>query len=283
MTTKVGFFQCTNAAPIICYPQILNPSNPDQPLWDGRKVSGFQYELLVNQSVIVNLKVTGISAGSRFLIGEDTVAGVDRYASSPEFEYDPNSTNMCCGTRWGAIYNGSFTWDGNKDSGSPPSFMQIPQSAQIADLHNLAASYVHEAMREFGRPDDSVAGESFDAAQVLPETRVVEWKDGSDLKTINAGIASIVGRLIIQGYNYDYETLTEEGGKATTTFFFGPKVDPALKLVTDWKAALIKATVSASAKEGALLKSFADLKVNSAEAVEGEVKDSTPPKAISPV
>ncbi|KAH6918253.1 hypothetical protein BKA70DRAFT_1393970 [Coprinopsis sp. MPI-PUGE-AT-0042] len=270
MPIKVGFFQCTNCAPIICYPKLYSTSNPDSGsgLWDGRNVSGSTYKLLVNQSVIVNLKATGIAPGTVFLIGEDTVAGVDRYASAPEFEYDPNSTAMVCGSRWGAIYHGSFTWDGTKDTGGVPFSIQSTLTAAQADTNHLAAAYLHEAMRQFGRPDDAMEGAP---CQELPETRVVPWADGSDLATINRGIASIIGRLVTQGYYYDYETKMEENGKATTTFTIGLKEDPILKLAEDWQSALIISHVAAAGRKSAF--EVLDDKAN----ISGVEKAGTPP------
>ncbi|KAL8708435.1 MAG: hypothetical protein Q9220_006725, partial [cf. Caloplaca sp. 1 TL-2023] len=103
------------------------------------------------QDFTMDLKDTGINSTSKekFYLSENTLLGQDMWDSNQEFFYDPGSTIIACGTRWGGVKDGSLSYQGCKTQGLKAYMTDTDSGFPMAqEFEVYAAAVTHETIRE---------------------------------------------------------------------------------------------------------------------------------------
>ncbi|MCJ1405832.1 hypothetical protein MMC11_009062 [Xylographa trunciseda] len=127
-----SYYNDTGSGSVV-YPQVLDTSG--SVLWDGRKQSGFKWELSINESVTVHLvDDAGISDDTICSAGFNVVYGSDRHDLSDQFTTVPlSSGGVASFTFFGPADNGSIQYNGIT------SFSELKKRHDDAKIHDKVA------------------------------------------------------------------------------------------------------------------------------------------------
>ena len=252
---------------IIIYPQFRKSSkNAGDVLWDGRDHSGynigistfqhhrfcqwtFELTVHVDQDWTMDLMRTDISPTKKegFYLSENTYWGTDKWDTSQEFFYDPNSTLVASATRWGGAHDGSLSYQGIKSMDlnarmANSHYFARSEEPLAEQFESYAASLGHETIRQLF--DAAFAAE---IAAGFPWKGLVKWSSQLPPSHVVAAVTLVTGVLVARGYALSFTTTTNPDGTKTTTIDFGPRPLPGApdgvppEIEADWHAAVARA------------------------------------------
>ncbi len=197
---------------------------------------------------MINFSKQGISTAATFYLSENTLFGRDMWDQSQSFKYDPGSTIVACGIKFGGSWDGGFEYEGIKNSVSNlgSSHIAVPLQAEFED-YGYAVS--HEALRALLDSVYELGG----FQKVWRGT--VKWPEDAKPGVMARGTALVVGGLVGRGYGVVFKT-AKVGGH-TAYFDFGVRTNGSLaggdvpqKVQDDWKAIVKKPVEDGAVDEG---------------------------------